>query len=110
MRISDCASDVCASDLVADAARAAKVDDVALVCLLDYQIQQVQGDPSPAHTLAERYGTSPEALRKRICRGRRRLRHVVKTDPRFAALSDRQAVVSGKGVLVRVSIGGLRIN
>lgn len=78
--------------LVADAARAAKVDDVALVCLLDYQIQQIQGDPSPAHTLAERYGTTPDAMRQRICRGRRRLRQVVKTDPRFAALSELELV------------------
>lgn len=78
--------------LVADAARAAKVDDVALVCLLDYQIQQVQGDPSPAHTLAERYGTTPEAMRQRICRGRRRLRQVVATDPRFAVLADLELV------------------
>ena len=72
--------------LVAEAARAARVDDVALVCLLDYRIQQGQGDPSPAHTLADRYGVTPEALRQRICRGRRRLRQVVQTDPRFAAL------------------------
>jgi DNA-directed RNA polymerase specialized sigma24 family protein len=78
--------------LVAEAARAAKVDDVALVCLLDYQIQQGQGDPSPAHTLAERYGTTPDAMRQRICRGRRRLRQVVATDPRFAALSELELV------------------
>lgn len=74
--------------LVAEAARAAKVDDIALVCLLDYSIQQDQGDPSPAHTLAERYGLSPETLRKRISRGRSRLKKVVATDPRFAALAD----------------------
>ena len=74
--------------LVAEAARAAKVDDVALVCILDYCIQQDQGDPSPAHTLAERYGVSPETLRQRICRSRRRLRQVVETDPRFAPLAD----------------------
>ena len=74
--------------LVAEAARQAKVDDVALYCLLDYSIQQDQGDPSPAHTLAERYGVSPETLRKRISRGRSRLRHVVASDPRYAALAD----------------------
>ena len=78
--------------LVAEAARAARVDDVSLVCLLDYCIQQDQGDPSPAHTLAARYGVSPDALRQRICRGRRRLRHVVETDPRFAALAEFQLV------------------
>lgn len=78
--------------LVAEAARAARVDDVALVCLLDYQVQQVQGDPSPAHTLAARYGTTPDAMRQRICRGRNRLRQVVATDPRFAALADLELV------------------
>lgn len=73
--------------LVAEAARVAQLDDTALVCLLDYQIQQDQGDPSPAHTLAERYGVSPQTLRQRVSRGRRRLQHVVRTDPRFAALA-----------------------
>jgi len=78
--------------LVAEAARAARVDDVALLCLLDYRVQQDQGDPSPAHTLAARYGVSPDALRQRISRGRRRLREVVRTDPRFAALADFELV------------------
>lgn len=78
--------------LVAEAAAAARVDDVSLLCLLDYCIQQDQGDPSPAHTLAERYGVSPDTLRQRICRGRRRLRHVVATDPRFAALAEFELV------------------
>jgi len=78
--------------LVAEAARVARVDDVALLCLLDYRVQQDQGDPSPAHTLAPRYGVSPEALRQRISRGRRRLREVVRTDPRFAALADFELV------------------
>jgi hypothetical protein len=78
--------------LVAEAAAAARVDEESLVCLLDYCIQQDQGDPSPAHTLAERYGVSPETLRQRICRGRRRLRRIVAEDPRFAALSDFELV------------------
>ncbi len=78
--------------LVAEAARAARIDHTALVCLLDYRIQQDQGDPSPAHTLAHRYGVTPEALRQRVSRGRRRLRHVVETDPRFAALADFELV------------------
>jgi len=78
--------------LVAEAARVARVDDVALLCLLDYRVQQDQGDPSPAHTLAARYGVSPETLRQRISRGRRRLRQVVRTDPRFAALADFELV------------------
>ena len=78
--------------LVAEAAQVAKVDDTALVCILDYRIQQDQGDPSPAHTLAERYGLSPAALRQRVCRGRRRLREVVQADPRFAAIADFELV------------------
>jgi hypothetical protein len=78
--------------LVAEAAQVARLDDVALVCLLDYRVQQGQGDPSPAHTLAERYGTTPEAMRQRISRGRRRLREVVQGDPRFSALADLELV------------------
>jgi DNA-directed RNA polymerase specialized sigma24 family protein len=73
--------------LVAEAARAAKVDDLSLCCLLDYSIQQDQGDPSPAHTLADRYGVTPEALRQRVSRTRRRLRAVVDEDPRFVPLA-----------------------
>lgn len=78
--------------LVAEAAQVARVDDVALVCLLDYRVQQDQGDPSPAHTLAARYGVHPDTLRQRISRGRRRLREVVRTDPRFAAIADLELV------------------
>jgi hypothetical protein len=77
---------------VAEAARVARVDDIALVCLLDYRVQQAQGDPSPAHTLAARYGTTPDAMRQRVCRGHNRLRRVVRTDPRFAALADLELV------------------
>lgn len=78
--------------LVAEAARAARVDDVVLVCLLDYRVQQDQGDPSPAHTLAARYGTTPDAMRQRVCRARGRLRRIVATDPRFAALAELELV------------------
>lgn len=78
--------------LVAEAAAAARLDEVALFCLLDYRIQQDQGDPSPANTLATRYGVTPEALRQRICRNRRRLRDVVANDPRFSALADFELV------------------
>ena len=35
------------------------INEMSLMCLLDYCIQQDQGDPSPAHTLAARYGISP---------------------------------------------------
>ncbi len=74
--------------LVAEAARVAKIDELILHCLLDYQVQQDQGDPSPAHTLAPRYGVSPDALRQRVSRGRKRLRAVVDHDPRFAPIAD----------------------
>lgn len=74
--------------LVAEAARAAKIDQLILHCLLDYRVQQDQGDPSPAHTLAPRYGVSPDALRQRVSRGRKRLRAVVDDDPRFAPIAD----------------------
>lgn len=73
--------------LVAEAARVAKVDEVSLCCLLDYSIQQDQGDPSPALTLAPRYGVTPDALRQRVSRTRRRLRAVVDHDPRFVPLA-----------------------
>lgn len=78
--------------LVAEAAQAARVDDIALVCLLDYRVQQDQGDPSPAHTLAARYGVEPDTLRQRISRGRRRIRAVVHSDPRYAAIADLELV------------------
>ncbi len=74
--------------LVAEAAREARIDELILLCLLDYRVQQDQGDPSPAHTLAPRYGVTPDALRQRVSRGRKRLRAVVDTDPRFAPIAD----------------------
>lgn len=73
--------------LVAEAARAARLDQEVLHCLLEYQVQQDQGDPSPAHTLAPRYGVSPEAIRQRVSRGRRRLKEAVDGDPRFVDLT-----------------------
>lgn len=74
--------------LVAEAAAAARVGEAALLCMIDYAVQQRQGDPSPAHTLAPRYGVSPQTMRKRISRDRARIRVVVADNPRFAALAD----------------------
>ncbi len=74
--------------LVAEACRVARVEEAALFCLLEYRIQKDQGDPSPAHTLAPRYGVTPEALRQRVSRNTRRLRRVVAAEPRFAPLAD----------------------
>lgn len=74
--------------LVAEACEAARIEAAAMYCLLEYRIQKDQGDPSPAHTLAPRYGISPDALRQRVSRHTRRLRAVVADEPRFAPLAD----------------------
>lgn len=74
--------------LLMEACSEVRVDEPALCCMLEYRIQQDQGDPSPAHTLAERYGCTPEALRQRVSRNRRRLRRLAADDPRFAAVAD----------------------
>lgn len=74
--------------LVAEACEAARIEAAAMYCLLEYRIQQDQGDPSPARTLAPRYGITPDALRQRVSRNVRRLRAVVADQPRFAPLAD----------------------
>lgn len=74
--------------MVRDAARIARLDDAGLLLLVDYRIHQHQGDPSPAHTLAARHGVTPEALRQRVSRCRRRLRQVIQSDERFAPIAD----------------------
>ena len=69
-------------ELVAEAARAARARrPTSLVCLLDYRIQQDQGDPSPAHTLAERYGVTPDRSVSGSAAGRRRLRGSSRRSP-----------------------------
>lgn len=73
---------------VHDAARMARLDDAALLLIVEYRIHQNQGDPSPAHTIAARHGVSPEAVRQRVSRSRRRLREVIRSDPRFAEIAD----------------------
>lgn len=78
--------------LVAEACDAARIEETAMFCLLEYRIQKDQGDPSPARTLAPRYGVSPDALRQRVSRSTRRLRAVVADDPRFAPLAGSGAV------------------
>lgn len=70
------------------ACASARIDEDALVCLLEYRMHQDHGDPSPAHTLAPRYGVSAQTLRKRVSRAKRRLGDVVRDDERFRALSD----------------------
>lgn len=74
--------------LVRSAAQAAKLDEAAFFMLVDYRIHQDQGDPSPAHTLAARHGLTPEAVRQRVSRGRKRLRDVIASDERYAPIAD----------------------
>ncbi len=73
--------------LVEEARAAARLEHESLLCILEYRMQQALGDPSPAATLAPRYGVTPEALRQRVSRGRRRLRAAVAADPRLAPLA-----------------------
>ena len=54
--------------------------------LLAYVVQQQAGDPSPSITLGVLTGRSPDAVRQAVARVRRRLRHLVATDPRYAVL------------------------
>lgn len=81
-----------ALEVLSQAAAAARVDDDALVCILDYAMQQDQGDPSPSATLAPRYGVAPDALRQRVSRTRRRLRAAVDDDPALHPLRDGSVV------------------
>lgn len=74
--------------LVRDAAREARVDDAAFLLVVNYRIHQDQGDPSPAHTLAAQHGLTPETVRQRVSRTRKRMRAVIETDERFAELAD----------------------
>lgn len=54
--------------------------------LLAYVVQQQAGDPSPSVTLGLLTGRSPDAVRQAVARVRRRLRQLVASDARYAAL------------------------
>jgi hypothetical protein len=56
--------------------------------LLEVGVQAVLGDPSPAVTVANQRGLSPDAVRQAVSRTRRRLRHLAEDDERFAPLAD----------------------
>ena len=60
-------------------------DDIAL--LFDLAEQRHAGDPSPSHTVAPRYGLSPDAARKRAQRTRDRVRDFIVDHPEHAALA-----------------------
>lgn len=70
------------------AARSARLDDDQFLLMVEYRIHQRQGDPSPARTLAARHGVTPEVVRQRVSRSRRRLRAVITSDPQFADIAD----------------------
>ena len=54
----------------------------------EYRIQQGLGDPSPAHTLGERVGKTPMAVRQACKRHGDAVWRTVQADPRFDALLD----------------------
>jgi hypothetical protein len=56
--------------------------------LLDYQMQQDAGDPSPAVTVGRQYGLSAPAVRQAVRRMRRSLRELVRDDARYGELAD----------------------
>ncbi len=60
--------------------------DIAL--LLDLAEQSVAGDPSPSHTIAPRYGLSPDAVRKRAQRMRDKVHDYIAEHPEFAELAE----------------------
>ena len=66
-------------------ATGAREDDIAL--LLDLAEQRHAGDPSPSHTVAPRYGLSPDAARKRAQRTRDRVREFIAGHPEHADLA-----------------------
>ena len=59
--------------------------DVAL--LLDLAEQRSAGDPSPSHTVAPRYGLSPDAARKRAQRVRDRAHEFIAEHPEYGELA-----------------------
>jgi hypothetical protein len=60
--------------------------DIAL--LLDLAEQSVAGDPSPSHTIAPRYGLSPDAVRKRAQRTRDKVHGYIAEHPEYADLAE----------------------
>jgi hypothetical protein len=60
--------------------------DVAL--LLDLAEQRSAGDPSPSHTVAPRYGLSPDAARKRAQRVRDRAHQFIAEHPEYRDVAE----------------------
>jgi hypothetical protein len=59
---------------------------------LEYVQQQASGDPSPAHTVATLYGSSPAAVRKTVQRARKRVAQLIAEDVALAVLADTRLV------------------
>lgn len=51
-------------------------------------VQTSSGDPSPALTVAQHYGVSPDVVRQVKSRVRKRLRQLAETEARYAAVAD----------------------
>ena len=77
--------------------------DVAL--LLDLAEQRSAGDPSPSHTVAPRYGLSPDAARKRAQRVRDRAHDFIAAHPEYSDLAE--LPVLAKANRLRKSAGRL---
>ena len=68
--------------------------DVAL--LLDLAEQRSAGDPSPSHTVAPRYGLSPDAARKRAQRVRDRAHDFIAAHPEYGDLAELPVLAKAK--------------
>ncbi len=69
--------------------------DVAL--LLDLAEQRSAGDPSPSHTVAPRYGLSPDAARKRAQRVRDRAHDFIAAHPEYGDLAELPVLAKANG-------------
>lgn len=62
--------------------------------LLAYEALKAEGDPSPANTLATRFGLTPVNVRQIVRRTKQKLRQVAGSERRFAALAELQLLAS----------------
>src|SRR3546814_16111728 len=101
MRISDCSSDVCSSDLLVPVAVAiAQADD--LLAIAEHFGRQRRGDDGDVRQAAQFSLQHRVGAQLAIEFDQRHMRD----EPR--AVEDRKSVVEGKGVSVRVEFGGRR--
>lgn len=55
---------------------------------IQYRVQKVLGDPSPAHTVAGEFGLEPDNVRQIDRRMRVKVHQLIEDDPRYAGLAD----------------------